>query len=134
MAGERILIVDDWRFMRDYLRELFEGKYEVDTASNGEEALRMIEEEVYDLVFVDQRLPGIDGIELIRRINELSPGTQVIVITAYGSVESAVEAIKLGAFDYIQKPIQSPEELKLKAEEAIERGKSLREKRRPAQA
>ena len=127
MAGERILVVDDEKLMREYLREQFEQKYKVDTASNGKEALRMIEEEVYDLVFVDLRLPGMDGIELIRRINELSPGTQTIVITAYGSVESAVEAMKLGAFDYIQKPIQSPEELELKVERAIERGKLLRE-------
>jgi len=135
MAGERILIVDDEKLMRDYLKYLLEPRYRVDTASSGEEALRMIEEEVYDLVFVDLRLPGMDGIELIRRINELSPGTQTIAMTSYGliEIESVSRLMKLGAFDCIQKP-PIPEELEQKVEEAIKKGKSLREKRRPAQA
>ncbi|RLE70850.1 MAG: hypothetical protein DRJ43_01110 [Thermoprotei archaeon] len=136
MAGERILIVDDEKLMRDYLKYLLEPRYRVDTASSGEEALRMIEEEVYDLVFVDLRLPGMDGIELIRRINELSPGTQTIAMTSYGliEIESVSRLMKLGAFDCIQKLLIHPEELEQKVEEAIKKGKSLREKRRPAQA
>ncbi len=127
MSEERILVVDDEKLMREYLKELLEPEYRVDTAASALDALKMLRDEVYDLVITDLRMPKMDGIELLKHVNDISPGTQVIVLTAYGSVESAVEAMKLGAYDYIGKPIQSPDEMELKIRRAIERGKLIRE-------
>lgn len=127
MAEERILVIDDEKLMREYLKELLEPEYRVDTASSALEAVKMLRDEVYDLVITDLRMPKMDGIELLKQANEISPGTQVIVMTAYGSVESAVEAMKLGAYDYIEKPIQSLDQIELKVKRALERGKLIRE-------
>ena len=127
-AGGRLLVVDDQRNMRTttalVLRQ--EG-YAVDEASSGEEALRMIEAApAFDLVLTDLRMAPMDGLELVRRILELSPGTQVVVMTAYGTIESAVEAMRRGAADYVTKPFQGPE-LLVRVSGALERRRLLHE-------
>ena len=74
-------------------------------ARSGEEAIKLAEESSPDVAVMDVRLPGINGLEVLRRMRELSPGTEVIMMTAHASVASAVEAMKLGAFDYLTKPL-----------------------------
>ena len=108
-----ILIVDDEPGQRQLLRAALERDYQVVAAADGTEATQLMESRAFDLVITDQQMPGMDGIELIRWTREHAPETPVIVLTAYGTVQTAVEAIKLGAHDYLNKPLQSPEELRL---------------------
>ncbi len=104
--AERILIVEDEETLRASLKRVFSKEnYDVDTAGSAESALEMLEDSLYDLVITDIILPGIDGIELLRKIGERSRDQVVIIITAYGSLETAVEALRAGAYDYVMKPI-----------------------------
>ena len=120
MSGGSVLIVDDERTLARAMKVfLGEGGYETETAPDAEQALVALERLRPDVVFTDVRLPGMNGIELLKRIREFDPSIAVIVMTAYGSIEQAVEAVKLGAFDYIKKPIDL-EELKLLADRARE--------------
>ncbi|MDP2932447.1 MAG: response regulator [Chloroflexota bacterium] len=101
----RVLIVEDEMALRESLRDwLADGGYEVETAEDGEKALSIIDERDFGVVLLDLRLPGIDGIEVLRRSREKRPGLKTIIITAYPSVESAVKAMKAGAVDYLSKP------------------------------
>jgi DNA-binding NtrC family response regulator len=120
MSGGSILIVDDERTLARAMK-LFLGEagYETETVPDAGQALEALERLRPDVVFTDVRLPGMNGIELLKRIREFDPAIAVIVMTAYGSIEQAVEAVKLGAFDYIKKPIDL-EELKLLADRARE--------------
>ena len=105
MRIEKILIVDDEELMCLFLREALSRKnYDVECAKNGKEALSLIKKQTYDLVITDMKMPDISGIELLRKIKEISSQTQVIVMTAYGTIENAVEAMRLGAFNYLLKP------------------------------
>ena len=120
MTGSTILIVDDERTLARAVKLfLTECGYEAEVASDGEQALEMLESLRPDVVFADVRLPGMSGIELLRRIREFDPAIPVIMMTAYGTIEGAVEAVKLGAFDYLKKPVDL-EELKLLADRARE--------------
>ncbi|HET8623114.1 MAG TPA: sigma-54 dependent transcriptional regulator [Gemmatimonadales bacterium] len=120
MSDGTILIVDDERTLARAMKAfLGESGYEAETAAEAEEALAALERIRPDVVFTDVRLPGMHGIELLRRIREFDPAIAVIVMTAYGSIEQAVEAVKLGAFDYVKKPLDL-EELKLLADRARE--------------
>lgn len=104
--SERLLIVEDEETLRESLkRVLVREGYEADAADSAEAALRKLEETGYDLVITDIMLPGIDGIELLRKIRERSPEQLVIVVTAYASIETAVGALRAGAYDYVMKPI-----------------------------
>lgn len=115
-----ILIVDDERTLaRSIKLFLADHGYEAEVAENGEKALELLERLRPDLVFLDMNLPGISGIELLKRIKEYDRNIAVIIMTAYGSIEGAVEAVKLGAFDYMKKPVDL-EELKLLADRALE--------------
>lgn len=107
----RVLVVDDEPAMRRTLHDLLrlEG-YEVHTAPNGEEALRILEEEAFDLLILDLRMPGLSGTEVLRRLSDLGKDIGVIVLTGHGSMESAIEALRRRAYDYLLKPV-SPEEL-----------------------
>jgi len=118
----RILVVDDEEGIRSFVAEALavEG-HEVATAADGREALRRLAERGFDLVLTDLRMPGLDGMEVVRRVRAEQPEVEVIVLTAHGTVDSAVEAMKLGAFDYLQKPVGSPAELRLLAARALER-------------
>lgn len=101
-----ILIADDEKAFRDTLAKvLMEEGYEVVCAPNGEVALQEISKQEFDLAFCDIRMPGINGLRLLEEIRKVSPNTSVIIITAYGSIESAVQALKRGAYDYIVKPL-----------------------------
>jgi DNA-binding response OmpR family regulator len=104
-----ILVVDDVATMRRSLADILrlEG-YRVQTAASGEEAILRIKEEIYDLILLDLKMPGMGGIEVLQFTTEYSPDSQVILLTAHGSLESAIEALRLGAQDYLLKP-SSPE-------------------------
>ena len=110
----RVLIIDDQRNMRATLAMLLRGNgYEVEAAANGREGKELGAAGAYDLVLTDLRMGELDGIDVLRAIKQAQPLTEVIVMTAYGTIESAVEAMKLGAFDYIQKPFSEQELLDL---------------------
>lgn len=101
----KILIIDDERFIRASLREILEyEKFEVTEAQNGEEGLQKIKEEDFDLVLCDVKMPKMDGIEVLDQAKALDKSPQFIMISAHGSIETAVEATKKGAFDFIPKP------------------------------
>ena len=116
----KILIVDDEQSLREYLAIALEREgYEVSKAASGEEALRLLEEETFDLTLVDLRLPGADGLQVLRRAKSMDPTLVVMMMTAYSTVETAVEAMKHGAFDYLIKPFKT-EALKLQIHRALE--------------
>jgi len=107
-----ILIVDDEKNIRMTLSQSLESlETETDTAGNGEEALAKLKEKDFGLILLDIRMPGIDGMEVLRQVREIRPDIRIIMITAYGTIESAVEAIKLGAVDFLQKPFD-PDEIR----------------------
>lgn len=105
-----VLVVEDEIILGDSISMYLERHaYATAVARSGEEAIRMAEEASPDVAVLDVRLPGISGVEVLRRLRELSPGTEVIMMTAHASVASAVEAMKLGAFDYLTKPLDLEE-------------------------
>jgi two-component system response regulator PilR (NtrC family) len=117
----RILVVDDEQSMRDFLSIMLKKEgYDVVAAENGSGALKAIQAEIFDLVITDVKMSGVDGIEVLRTIKEVSPETVVIMITAFATAETAVEAMKLGAYDYITKPFKV-DEIKLVIWKAIEK-------------
>jgi len=124
MKTERILVVDDERSMREFLEIMLtkEG-YEVRTAANGKEALALVEKELFDLAILDIRMPKMDGIKTLGHLKEISPETVVLMITAYASTDTAIQAMKQGAYDYITKPFKV-EEIKMTIHKALEK-KSL---------
>jgi DNA-binding NtrC family response regulator len=123
MSGPSVLIVDDERTLARAVKTfLAESGYEAEVAGDAESALGMLERLRPDVVFTDVRLPGMSGIDLLRRIREFDPAVPVIIMTAHGTIEGAVEAVKLGAFDYLKKPVDL-EELKLLADRAREQSR-----------
>jgi two-component system, NtrC family, response regulator PilR len=122
----RIIVVDDEPGIREFLgMALNKSGYMVETVADGNEAINRMENNLYDLAVLDIVVPTINGIDVLRAINEKSPETSVIMITAYASHETALEAMKLGACDYIEKPFKI-NELKKVIEEALEKKKSSR--------
>jgi DNA-binding NtrC family response regulator len=119
-----VLIVDDEAAQRQLLRAVLESDYDVVTAADGNEAMQLLEKRAFDLVITDERMPNMTGSELIGWAQEHVPETPFIVLTAHGSIETAVQAIKLGASDYLTKPLGSPEELRLVVAKAL-RGRRL---------
>ena len=104
----RLLIIDDDEDVRLLLRDLLEeSDYEVQVAQCGEDALKMIRMSTYDLIVTDLRLTGMHGLEVIKEVKAIDAGIDVIVMTGYASVNSAVESMKAGAVDYITKPFNS---------------------------
>ncbi len=117
----RILVVDDDESLRRVTQvQLEQSGYRVLTAVNGEEGLRALEQSGADLVLTDLKMPGMSGLELLKRIRAEYAGTTVIVMTAYGTVETAVQAMRAGAYDYITKPVNI-DELRLTIARALER-------------
>jgi two-component system, NtrC family, response regulator AtoC len=105
MSIEKILVVDDEVLMRNFLLEALKRKgIEAVAAESGEKALKLLQEQSFDMVITDMKMPGISGMEVLRKVKELSPHTLVMVITAFGTIENAVEAMKAGAFHYLIKP------------------------------
>ncbi len=129
MASERILIVDDEDGMRRLLsRVLTREGYETSAVANGTEALRLVASERFDLVVTDIKMPEMDGLQLLAELKEYEPSLPIIVITAYGTIENAVQALRSGAYDYIAKPFEN-DEIKLTVAKAFERERLLAENR-----
>lgn len=111
MKDRKILIVDDELSVRKSLGEWFrEDGFQVEIAADGNEALRKMEVGPFDIMVIDLKMPGMDGISLQKRVREIDKDVAIIILTAYASVESAVEALKMGAFDYVTKPVD-PDDL-----------------------
>jgi len=122
----RILIVDDDDQLRKSFEKLLrEEGYEVHGAASGEAGIRIVEDTVPDLVVVDVRLPGMNGLETFKAIKELEPKLPVIIMTAYGSTETAIEATRQGAFDYVLKPFDVSEILRI-IKQALDAGRFMR--------
>jgi len=123
----KILIVDDEASMREFLSILLEREgYSPETAKNSVDALRCLSEKEYELVISDVNMPGLDGIGLLEKIKDCSPDTPVMMITAFSTTDQAVEAMKLGAYNYISKPFKV-DEIKLLVRNAIEKRRLIRE-------
>jgi DNA-binding NtrC family response regulator len=123
----RILVVDDEKIIRDgSSRILAKEGYEVITAGSGEEALERYDREPFDLILLDVKMPGMGGIETLRKLKEIDPGLTVLIVTGYPSTETAVKAIKLGAYDYVTKPF-TPDVLRVAVNRALERKTLLNE-------
>ena len=123
----KILLVEDEPNLREGLAgALRESTYEVVEARDGTEACTLLEADgIFDLVLADLRMPGKDGMEVLRHARMLNETTSVIVMTAHGTVDGAVQAMQLGAFDYIQKPF-TPDVVELKVRRALEHGRMVR--------
>ncbi len=125
----RVLVVDDERHQRDILQMILESEgYETTTAGNGRQATQAIRSQVFDVVLTDLKMPDMNGIALLSELIKAQPGLCVILMTAHGSIDSAVEAMKKGAFDYMTKPLDK-EELLLILRRAMERTLLVRENR-----
>jgi len=121
-VNARLLVVDDEEGVRTFLADaLSDAGHAVSQAADGEAALALLGKSSFHVVLTDLRMPGVDGMALLQTIRRDAPDTEVIVLTAHGSIESAVEAMKQGAFDYLQKPISSPAALRLTVARALER-------------
>jgi DNA-binding NtrC family response regulator len=119
----RILVVDDERNIRNNLSMVLESAgYQVDASGDGDDALTKCKARHYDMAFVDIQMPKMGGLELLRYLRTLRPNLAVVILTAYGTVGSAVEAMKLGAVDFLEKPFD-PKVLLLLCEEIIQRQK-----------
>lgn len=124
-----VLIVEDHDRLREQLGQFYEQEgFKVTTASCGEEGIEKLSQEKFAIVVSDVKMPGMDGFQLARHVREKYPDTDVILITAFGNIKQAVEAMKLGASDYITKPFQ-PEAIRLVSEKLIERRRLLEEVR-----
>lgn len=115
----KILVVDDDEVVRlSYLRLLANACWSVECAWNGNEALRAITRKAYDVVLLDLRMPGVDGMEVLKAIKDKWPETEVVIITGYPSIETAKEAVRLGAHEYLAKPV-GPDDVINAATDAI---------------
>ncbi|RMF61403.1 MAG: sigma-54-dependent Fis family transcriptional regulator [Calditrichaeota bacterium] len=123
----RVMVVDDEENIREVLSSYLQSLgYEVETATDGQDALDKYQEGMYDLVISDLLMPSIDGLELLKKIRARDKNVIFLMITGYPSIETAVEAIKKGAYDYITKPFHM-DDVKLRIERAFEK-KNLRER------
>jgi two-component system response regulator AtoC len=123
----RILLADDEKNLRMVLnKELSDEGYEVRETDNGSDAADLLEKDEYDVLLLDLNMPGMDGMEVLRKIKSLEIATEVIILTGHGTVYTAVQAMKLGAYDYLTKPFKT-EELKAIVEKAYEKKKILSE-------
>ena len=115
---KKILIVDDELSIRRSLYNTFKKTYQIETASSGLEAVKKVESDDFDLVLLDQKMPDLDGLQVLKEIRQIDDRVVIVMITAYGSIESSVKAMKLGAYDYILKPYEL-DEIKMVVEKAI---------------
>jgi nitrogen regulation protein NR(I) len=120
-----LLVDDDEQLAQSFAKLLSEEGYEVRRAGSGEEAIKCFAERTPDLVIMDVRMPGMSGLDAFKAMRELEPKLPVIIMTAFGTTETAIEATKLGAFDYMLKPFEVPEVLRL-IEQALEAGRFMR--------
>jgi len=115
----RILVVDDEAAMRESLKDwLMEDGYEVELSSSGADAITMAGQKNFDVILLDLKMPGMDGLEAMRGLKEVSPQTEILMMTAYAAVDTAVQAMKEGAFDYLVKPFD-PEEIEIQIKKIV---------------
>lgn len=127
MPIEKVLVVDDELLIRTFLTEtLSRKKLDVTAAENGKTAVALLKENTYDLVFTDMKMPDLTGLDVLKKVKELSPGTIVVVITAFGTIDNAIEAMRLGAFNYLIKPF-SPDMIEAVVEKANEHSSIVQE-------
>ena len=133
MSHVKLLLVDDEERFLSTTRILLEkrGVGNVQTATNGADALKIMRKERIEVVVLDVKMPGMDGVEVLRRVKQEHPLVEVIMLTGHASVESAVDGLRFGAFDYVMKPIDIPDLLQ-KIEEAYGKKKAHDEKIRAA--
>lgn len=115
----RILVVDDDRFYQEFCAEILQDDYEVHTTFTGQESLALVTEKEFDLMLLDLVMPGMEGVEVLEKAKQLRPEMDVIIMTGYATVESAVRCLKAGASDYLMKPL-NPEELKIEVKRTVE--------------
>lgn len=128
-GNAHVLVVDDEAAIRySVSKTLQRVGYQVRDAASGEDALDVIQAQTFDVVLTDIRMPGLDGVELVRRIKDADPDTVVILMTAYPSLSTAVEALRLGAHDYLIKP-SSSQDIKTSVARGIERARHLKRRR-----
>ncbi|MEJ5300166.1 MAG: sigma-54 dependent transcriptional regulator [Thermodesulforhabdaceae bacterium] len=129
-VGGRILVVDDELIALQNMKHALEkDNHTVFTADNGRSAIKLVDEEFFDVVVTDLKMNDVDGIQVLKRVKEVSPTTEVIVVTGYASVETAVEAMKMGAFYYLSKPIQI-NDLRNLVQKALEKVQLVKEVRK----
>ena len=129
-----VLVVDDDPFALQSMADVLEGEsYQVVTAASGSEALELLKQDPFDLVLTDLKMQEVDGIEVLRRAREIAPQAVVMILTGYGSLESAIEALRMGAYDYLLKPC-SNDELKLKIKKGLEWGRLAEERQQAEEA
>lgn len=105
-ADTRILVVDDDEIVRlSYLRSLAGADWNVESVWDGNDALRLMEKKAFDVVLLDLRMPGVDGMEMLKTIKDKWPDTEVVIITGYPTIDTAKEAVRLGVCDYLAKPV-----------------------------
>ena len=122
MAGERVLVVDDEADILQLLERVCQGAgYTVLTAENGAGARRILEQGFVNACVLDLRLPDAHGIEILRYAKQLHPDCQVIILTAHGDLETSIEALRLGAYDYLQKPLLDLQLIPVVISRALER-------------
>lgn len=110
MIGSKILLVDDEIIFTDNMSKLLTSRgYLVTAVNNGDSAIRMLEEKDFDVVVLDLKMPGMDGITTLKEIKKLGLFTETLILTGHGSVDTALEAIKIGAYDYLAKPCEIDE-------------------------
>ena len=127
IAKPRILVVDDEPVVRESLRDWFTNDgFPVDMAADAHEALQKLQESSWDILLTDVKMPGMDGLELQQKVKQIDPDITVIIMTAYASVDSAMQAIKEGAYDYVTKPLD-PDDLQQIIDRASEHRRLLSE-------
>jgi DNA-binding NtrC family response regulator len=132
MGKVRLLLVDDEERFLSTTKTLLEKRgVDTTTALSGPEALKILDEEHIDVVILDVKMPEMDGVEVLRQIKEKHPLIEVVMLTGHASVESAVDGLKMGAFDYVMKPCDIPD-LLAKVEEAFVKKEAVEEKIRKA--
>lgn len=125
----KILVVDDEQTARDSLADILQLEgCQVNKAANGEQALDALHRELYDLILLDLKMPGMDGLDVLRQAALMAPETQIILLTAHGSLESAIEALRFGAHDYLLKPCP-PEQIVRSVQSGLARRTELLNKR-----
>ena len=130
MPAAKILVIDDDAVARELLADaLKKDGYEVESFSNGSDALARGQQATFDLVLTDIRMGTVDGLTVLREFKRFSPDTSIVLLTAFGSLEGAIEGIKQGAFDYLAKPFRK-EEVKLVVQRALDHCKLVRENKR----
>jgi two-component system response regulator AtoC len=116
----RILVVDDETVVRESLKDwLMEDDYEVGLAASGEDAVSMAQEKSWDVILLDLKMPGMDGLETLKRIKKMTPEAEVLMMTAFATIDTAVQAMKEGAFDYLVKPFD-PDEIEMHIKKIVE--------------